>query len=146
MGVACLIHQPVYNMFNRWVEDGLLDALDEEGIGCIAFSPLAQGLLTNRYLEGIPEGSRATKVLSYLPPERIKAEQIAKVRKLNEIAKARGQSMAEMALVWVLRRKTVTSALIGASSPQQLEDNVAALKNMDFSDGELQAIEQILKI
>ena len=145
LGVPCLIHQPVYNMFNRWVEDGLLDALDEEGIGCIAFSPLAQGLLTNRYLEGIPEGSRATKVLSYLPPERIKAEQIAKVRKLNEIAQARGQSMAEMALTWVLRRKTVTSALIGASSPQQLEDNVAALKNMEFSEGELQAIENILK-
>jgi L-glyceraldehyde 3-phosphate reductase len=145
MGVPCLIHQPVYNMFDRWVEDGLLDALDDEGIGCIVFSPLAQGLLTNRYLEGIPEGSRATKVLSYLPPERIKADKIAKVRKLNEIAKARGQSMAEMALVWVLRRKTVTSALIGASSPQQLEDNVAALKNMVFSDGEMQSIERILQ-
>jgi L-glyceraldehyde 3-phosphate reductase len=145
LGVPCLIHQPVYNMFNRWVEDGLLDTLDEEGIGCIAFSPLAQGLLTNRYLDGIPEGSRATKVLSYLTPERIKPELIAKVRTLNEIAQARGQTMAEMALTWVLRRKTVTSALIGASSPQQLEDNVAALNHLDFSDGELQEIEKILK-
>jgi len=145
LGAPCLIHQPVYSMFNRWVEDGLLDALDEEGIGCIVFSPLAQGLLTNRYLEGIPEGSRATKVLSYLPPERIKPELIAKVRVLNEIARARRQSMAEMALAWVLRRKTITSALIGASSPQQLEDNVAALKHLEFSEDELQSIEKILK-
>jgi L-glyceraldehyde 3-phosphate reductase len=145
LGAPCLIHQPVYNMFNRWVEDGLLDTLDEEGIGCIVFSPLAQGLLTNRYLEGIPEGSRATKVLSYLPPERVKPELVAKVRALNEIAHTRGQSMAEMALTWVLRRKTVTSALIGASSPEQLEDNVAALKHMEFGEGELQAIEKILK-
>jgi L-glyceraldehyde 3-phosphate reductase len=144
-GVACLIHQPVYNMFNRWVEDGLLDALDEEGIGCIVFSPLAQGLLTNRYLEGIPEGSRATKVGSYLPPERIKPELVAKVRALNEIALRRGQTMAEMALALVLRRKTVTSALIGASSPQQLEDNVAALKHLEFGEDELQQIEKILQ-
>jgi len=145
LGTPCLIHQPSYSMFNRWVEDGLLNVLDEEGIGCIAFSPLAQGLLTDRYLQGIPQGSRASRPQTYLHPERITAQVVAKVQALNLIAQERSQSMAQMALAWVLRRKTVTSALVGASSPRQLEDNVAALNHLEFSEEELQAIEKIIK-
>jgi L-glyceraldehyde 3-phosphate reductase len=145
MGTPCLIHQPVYNMFNRWVEDGLLDVLDQEGIGCIVFSPLAQGLLTDRYLVGIPEGSRASKPLSYLQPDKIKPEIISKVLALNEIARSRRQSMAQMALSWVLRRKTVTSALIGASSPRQIEDNVATIKHLDFDEEDLLKIDTIIR-
>lgn len=145
LGTPCLIHQPSYSMFNRWVEDGLLDVLDEEGIGCIAFSPLAQGLLTDRYLQGIPLGSRASRPQTYLHPERITPQVVAKVQALNLIAQGRSQSMAQMALAWVLRRKTVTSALVGASSPRQLEDNVAALNHLEFSEEELQAIEKIIK-
>lgn len=144
LGTPCLIHQPSYNMFNRWVEDGLLDVLEEKGIGCIVFSPLAQGLLTNRYLKDIPTDSRAGKPNTFLKAEQVTEERINRVRKLNEIAQARGQSMAEMAIAWVLRRPVVTSALIGASRVQQIDDIVGALKNLTFSDEELAKIEQIL--
>ncbi len=144
LGTPCLIHQPRYNMFDRWVEDGLLDVLDEEGIGCIPFSPLAQGLLTTKYLDGIPVGSRASKAHGFLKPAHVTDEKIAKARKLNQIAEARGQTLVQLALVWVLRRDTVTSALIGASSVEQLEQNVAALDNLMLSEDEQQAIESIL--
>ncbi|MDO9128938.1 MAG: L-glyceraldehyde 3-phosphate reductase [Anaerolineales bacterium] len=144
LGVPCLIHQPSYNMFDRWIEDGLLDVLEQEGIGCIVFSPLAQGLLTDRYLNGIPAGARATKTERvWLTKEDVNAS-IDKVRKLNEIAQRRGQKLAQMALAWVLHKPQVTSALAGASSVKQLEDNLAALDNLDFSGEELQAIENIL--
>jgi L-glyceraldehyde 3-phosphate reductase len=145
MGTPCLIHQPSYNMFDRWIEDGLLDVLVEEGIGCIVFSPLAQGQLTGRYLKGIPSGARATKTERvWLTPDDVKSN-LPKVQKLNEIARARGQSLAQMAIAWVLRKPAVTSALIGASSVQQLEDNLAALNHLSFSDEELRQIESILK-
>jgi L-glyceraldehyde 3-phosphate reductase len=145
LGTPCLIHQPSYSMLNRWVEDGLLDVLTEEGIGCIAFSPLAQGQLTDRYLGGIPAGARASKTLGvWLTPETVE-KNLPKVKKLNEAAKKRGQTLAQMALAWVLRKPAVTSALIGASSVRQLEDNLAALKNLEFSDGELDEIDKILK-
>jgi L-glyceraldehyde 3-phosphate reductase len=145
LGTPCLIHQPSYNMFNRWVEDGLLHVLREEGIGCIVFSPLAQGQLTDRYLNGIPTGARATKTERvWLTPRDVEAN-LPKVQKLNELALARGQSLAQMAIAWVLRKPAVTSALIGASSIQQLEDNLAALSNLKFSDNELDRIESILR-
>lgn len=144
LGTPCLIHQPSYNMFNRWIEDGLLDVLEEEGIGCIAFSPLAQGLLTERYLNGIPEDSRAAKSHGFLKSDHVTEVKLAKVHSLNEIAQARGQTMAQMALAWVLRHRGVTSALVGASRTGQIEENVAALKNLDFTDEELKAIEKIL--
>ena len=145
LGTPCLIHQPSYNMFNRWVEDGLLDVLLEEGIGCIAFSPLAQGQLTDRYLNGIPSGACASKTERvWLTPDDVK-ENLPKVQKLNELAKQRGQSLAQMAIAWVLRKPAVTSALIGASSVSQLEDNLATLSNLKFSDNELDEIESILK-
>ncbi|MBI5932417.1 MAG: L-glyceraldehyde 3-phosphate reductase [Chloroflexi bacterium] len=145
LGTPCLIHQPRYSMFDRWIEDGLLDVLTEEGIGCIVFSPLAQGQLTDRYLGGIPTGARATKTERvWLTPDDVK-KNLPKAKKLNELAKQRGQSLAQMALAWVLRKPAVTSALIGASSVQQLDDNLAALNNLQFSDDELQAIEKILK-
>jgi L-glyceraldehyde 3-phosphate reductase len=144
LGTPCLIHQPSYNMFNRWVEDGLLDVLEEKGIGCIAFSPLAQGLLTNRYLEEIPEDSRAAKPHGFLKRDQVTEERIGKVRRLNEIAKSRGQSMAQMAIAWVLRRPVVTSALIGASRTQQIEDIAGVLKNLSFSQEELKQIDDIL--
>lgn len=144
-GTPCLIHQPSYNMFDRWIEGGLLDVLLEEGIGCIVFSPLAQGQLTDRYLKGIPSGARATKTERvWLTPDDVKAN-LPKVQKLNELAKARGQSLAQMAIAWVLRKPAVNSALIGASSVKQLEDNLAALNNLKFSDEELNKIEEILK-
>ena len=146
LGTPCLIHQPSYNMFNRWIEDGLLDVLEEEGIGCIVFCPLAQGLLTNKYLDGIPEGSRAANPHGFLRPEHITEEKLARVRKLDEMAQARGQTMAQMALAWVLRNETVTSALMGASRVEQIEDSVGALDNLDFSEEELAAIEAILAI
>jgi L-glyceraldehyde 3-phosphate reductase len=146
LGTPCLIHQPSYSMLNRWVEDGLLDVLTEEGIGCIAFSPLAQGQLTDRYLNGIPSGARASKTLGvWLTPETVE-KNLPRVRKLNDVAKQRGQSLAQMALAWVLRKPAVTSALVGASSVEQLEDNLAALKNLEFSDSELEEIETILKL
>jgi len=145
MGTPCLIHQPSYNMFDRWVEDGLLDVLLDEGIGCIVFSPLAQGQLTDRYLKGIPSGARASKTERvWLTPEDVKAN-LPKVQKLNELAQGRGQSLAQMAIAWVLRKPAVTSALIGASSVKQLEDNLASLNNLKFSDDELDQIESILK-
>jgi L-glyceraldehyde 3-phosphate reductase len=144
LGTPCLIHQPSYSIFNRWIEDGLLDVLAQEGIGCIVFSPLAQGLLTDKYLNGIPAGSRATRS-QFLRPENITEERIAQVSKLNEIAKARGQTLAQMAIAWVLRHPNMTSALIGASSVAQVEANVAALNNLQFSDEELSAIDVIAK-
>ena len=145
LGTPCLIHQPSYNMFNRWIEEDLLDVLLDEEIGCIVFSPLAQGQLTDRYLNGVPAGARATKTERvWLTPKDVEAN-LPKVRKLNELAKARGQSLAQMAIAWVLRKPAVTSALIGASSVQQLEDNLAALNNLKFSEAELDRIESILK-
>lgn len=144
LGTPCLIHQPNYNMFDRWIEDGLLDVLDEEGIGCIVFSPLAQGLLTEKYLKGIPPDSRAGKPTGFLRPEQVTEARVARVWQLREIAQVRGQTMAQLALAWVLRRPTVTSALIGASRVSQIEDCVAALDHLDFSAEELQAIEDIL--
>ena len=145
LGTPCLIHQPSYNMFNRWVEDGLLDVLLEEGIGCIAFSALAQGQLTDRYLKGIPSDARASKTERvWLTPDDVRAN-LPKVQQLNELATQRGQSLAQMAIAWVLRKPAVTSALIGASSVKQLEDNLAALNNLKFSEDELDQIESILK-
>ena len=145
MGTPCLIHQPSYNMFDRWVEDGLLDVLLDEGIGCIVFSPLAQGQLTDRYLKGIPSGARASKTERvWLTPKDVEAN-LPKVQKLDELAKERGQSLAQMAIAWVLRKPAVTSALIGASSVKQLEDNLAALNSLNFGDEELDRIESILK-
>jgi L-glyceraldehyde 3-phosphate reductase len=145
MGTPCLIHQPSYNMFDRWVEDGLLDVLREEGIGCIVFSPLAQGLLTDRYLNGIPEGARASKIVRvWLTKDDVEAN-IGKILKLNDLAKKRGQKLAQMALAWILRKSEITSVLIGASSVAQLEDNIAALNNLSFSHEELEQIETILK-
>jgi L-glyceraldehyde 3-phosphate reductase len=145
LGTPCLIHQPNYSLLDRWVEDGLLDVLAEEGLGCIVFSPLAQGQLSDRYLKGIPAGARATKTERvWLTPKDVEAN-LGKVRKLNTLAGRRGQSLAQMALAWVLRKPQVTSALIGASSVRQLEDNLAALNNLAFSAEELEAIEKILK-
>jgi L-glyceraldehyde 3-phosphate reductase len=144
LGTPCLIHQPSYNMFNRWVENGLLDVLEAEGMGCIAFSPLHQGLLTDKYLQGIPEGSRAAKAHGFLRPEHVTEERLAKVRLLNELAMERGQTLAQMAVAWVLRHPVMTSALVGASRPSQIEDSVGALQNLSFSTEELAQIEQIL--
>jgi L-glyceraldehyde 3-phosphate reductase len=144
LGTPCLIHQPSYSMFNRWIEDGLLTVLEEEGIGCIVFSPLAQGLLTDRYLSGIPKDSRAAKPHSFLKPEQVTEEKLARVRRLNEIARARDQTVAQMAIAWVLRHTAVTSALIGASKVSQIEDGVAALKNLQFTMKELQRIDSVL--
>jgi L-glyceraldehyde 3-phosphate reductase len=145
MGIPLLIHQPSYNMLNRWIEDdGLLDVLEAEGAGCIVFSPLAQGVLTGKYLTGIPDGSRATHS-RYLSPAQITPETLAKVRALNEIAKRRGQPLAQMALAWTLRDPRVTSAVIGVSSIAQLEENRAALERQDFSPSELDGIDRALK-
>jgi L-glyceraldehyde 3-phosphate reductase len=144
LGTPCLIHQPVYNMFNRWIEPDLLNVLGDEGIGCIPFSPLAQGLLTNRYLGGIADGSRASKPHGFLKPANITDEKLAQIAKLHEHAQARGQSLAQMALAWVLRDARVTSALIGASSPQQVDDCVGATRNMNFDAAELAKIDGIL--
>ena len=144
LGTPCLIHQPYYNMLGRGIEDGLLDVLDEEGIGCISFSPLAQGILTNKYLGGnIPEGSRASKKHGFLKPGHITDDKLEKARKLNEIAKERGQSIAQMALAWILRHPGMTSALIGASKVSQVEEAVDALKNLEFSGEELAEIDDI---
>jgi L-glyceraldehyde 3-phosphate reductase len=131
-------------MFNRWIEDGLLGVLREEGIGCIVFSPLAQGLLTDRYLSGIPADSRAAKPHGFLRREEVTEATLAKVRRLNDVARARGQSLAQMALAWVLRHPEVTTALIGASRVAQIEDGVHALANRRFANEELQAIEKAL--
>ena len=145
LGTPCLIHQPRYNMFDRWIEEGLLEALRDEGIGCICFSPLAQGILTDKYLDRVPEESRAAKYEGKLHwGDSVNDTRIDKVRQLREIARARGQSMAQMAIAWNLRLPEMTSALIGASRPEQIEEIVAALNNLDFSGEELQKIEQIL--
>jgi len=143
-GTPCLIHQPSYSMLNRWVEDGLQDVLEKEGIGSIAFCPLQQGLLTNKYLKGIPTDSRASKPWGFLKTEHITENELRKVTKLNDIAKLRGQSLAQMALAWVLRGGRVTSALIGASKPQQIIENVATLSNLEFSKEELNLIHSAL--
>jgi L-glyceraldehyde 3-phosphate reductase len=145
LGTPCLIHQPSYNMFDRWIEDGLLEVLEEEGIGCIVFSPLAQGLLTDRYLEGIPEDSRAAKPHGFLSRDEVTEERLVRIRKLNEIAQARGQSLAQMALAWNLRRPAVTSVLVGASCTRQIEVNVAALEKLEFTGEELSTIDTILR-
>jgi L-glyceraldehyde 3-phosphate reductase len=145
LGTPCLIHQPSYSMFNRWVEGGLLDLLGREGVGAIVFSPLAQGLLTDKYLHGIPAGSRAARPTGFLRPEEVTPEKVAQASQLNDLAKERGQTLAQMALAWVLRHKTVTSALIGASRVEQIDDAVGTLKHLDFSSEELGKIETILK-
>ncbi len=145
LGTPCLIHQPRYNMFDRWIEDGLLDVLDEEGIGCIGFSPLCQGILTDKYLNAVPEDSRAAKIDGdFHWGDRVTDSRIAKVVLLNQLAQERGQSMAQMAIAWVLRHDTMTSALIGASKVSQIEEAVAALDKLDFSDEEFEQIEMIL--
>jgi L-glyceraldehyde 3-phosphate reductase len=141
LGTPIVIHQPSYSMLNRWIEPELLDVLEAEGIGCIGFSPLAQGVLTDRYLEGVPEGSRASENTS-LSPDQLNEQTLAKVRALNEIAARRGQTLAQMALAWTLRDPRMTSTLVGASSVQQLESNVAALDNLDFTPAELAEIDQ----
>jgi len=144
LGTPCLIHQPSYSMFNRWIEGDLLKALGEQAIGCIAFSPLQQGLLTDKYLSGIPESSRASKPHGFLRPDHITADKVAKVRRLSEVAAARGQTLAQMALVWVLRHREMTSVLIGASRTSHIDDAVEILENLSFTSEELQAIETIL--
>jgi L-glyceraldehyde 3-phosphate reductase len=141
LGTPLLIHQPSYSMLNRWIEAELLDTLGELGVGCIVFSPLAQGMLTDKYLNGIPEGSRADRPTS-LSPDLLTEQALAKIRALNEIAARRGQSLAQMALAWALRDQRVTAALIGASSVAQLENNVAALERLDFTDDELAEIDR----
>jgi L-glyceraldehyde 3-phosphate reductase len=141
LGTPLLIHQPSYSLLNRWIEQDLLDVLGREGVGCIVFSPLAQGMLTDRYLNGVPEDSRAARDGS-LSREMLNEENLAHIRALNEIAAGRGQSLAQLALAWTLRDPRITSTLIGASSVAQLEDNVGALKRLDFSDDELAAIDQ----
>jgi L-glyceraldehyde 3-phosphate reductase len=145
MGVSCLIHQPSYSMFNRWVEDGLLDALEETGMGCIPFSPLAQGLLTNKYLKGIPADSRAARPHGYLKVEDVTEQKILKARKLNEIAASRNQSLAQMAVAWLLKDPRITSVLVGVRNVEQLDDNLKALSNKTFTGDELKVIENVLK-
>ena len=141
LGTPLLIHQPSYSMLNRWIEPDLVEVLKEEGIGCIVFSPLAQGLLTDRYLKGVPEGSRASHPGS-MRPEMLTEANLAKIRSLDQIAKRRGQTLAQMAIAWVLRDPVVTSALVGASSVEQLEQNLAALDKLDSSTGELEEIDR----
>ena len=144
LGTPCLIHQPKYSMFERWVEEGLMDVLGEYGVGCIPFSPLAQGLLTDKYLKGIPEGSRAAKPHGFLKTTDITEERLKQIKQLNDIAKKRSQSLAQMALAWLMKDKRVTSVLIGASSVQQLDNNIDCLDNVAFSEEELRQIEGIL--
>ncbi|MDZ7725739.1 MAG: L-glyceraldehyde 3-phosphate reductase [candidate division KSB1 bacterium] len=145
MGTPFIIHQPKYSMLDRWIEDGLLDVLKESGLGCITFSPLAQGLLTDRYLNGIPIDSRAAKEHGFLSQDDITETLLGKIRALNELADRRGQSLAQMALVWNLRHEQVTSVLVGASRVEQLQSNVKALENAEFTDEELEKINQILE-
>lgn len=144
LGTPCLIHQPRYSMFDRTVEAGLLDVLVEEGIGCIVFSPLAQGMLTDRYLDGIPDDSRAAKAHGYLGRKEITRKKLGQIQQLHGMAQGRGQSLAQMALAWVLRQESITSVLVGASRVEQLEDSVAALENLRFTVNELQAIDEII--
>ncbi len=145
LGTPCLIHQPRYSMLDRWVEDGLLDTLETLGMGCIAFSPLAQGVLTDRYLQGIPKDSRAGKPTGFLNPDQVTREKIEIVNKLNAIASDRGQSLAQMAIAWLLKDHRVTSVLIGASSVEQLVNNLKTLNNLSFSDDELRRIDEIIR-
>lgn len=145
LGTPCVIHQPKYSMFERWVEGGLLDVLEKHGVGCIPFSPLAQGMLTDRYLKGVPEGSRASKQHGFLKSKDITEERLNTIRALNEVAANRGQSLAQMALWWLLKDKRITSVLIGASSVTQLDANIDALNGAPFSNDELQLIEKILQ-
>ena len=144
LGTPCLIHQPKYSMFERWVEGGLLDLLEKEGVGCIPFSPLAQGLLTDKYLHGIPADSRVATSGVFLKEDHITPERIEKIKALNQIAEQRGQKLAHMALSWILKDKRVTTVLIGASKPDQITDSLQALKNTNFSTDELAAIDRIL--
>jgi L-glyceraldehyde 3-phosphate reductase len=145
LGTPCLIHQPKYSMFERWVEEGLLDVLETFGVGCIPFSPLAQGLLTDRYLNGIPANSRAAKPHGFLKQDEITVERLKQIKDLNEAAKSRDQSLAQMALAWLLKDKRITSVLIGASSVEQLDANLDALNNPDFTQTELELIEAVLR-
>ena len=145
LGTPCLIHQPKYSLFERWVEDGLLDLLGEEGVGCIPFSPLAQGLLTDKYLQGIPADSRVAKGVGFLQESQLTPERLSQVRRLNDVALARGQSLAQMALSWLLKDERVTSVLIGASRPEQLTNSLGCLANLTFSPEELATIELILR-
>jgi len=145
LGTPCLIHQPKYSMFERWVEGGLLDVLEKEGVGCIPFSPLAQGLLTNKYLKGIPDDSRAHKSTGFLQEKEVTPEKVQKIQKLNELALKRDQTLAQMALAWILRDKRITSVLIGVSRPEQVTDSLQCFRNTWFSEAELQEIETILK-
>lgn len=145
LGTPCLIHQPKYSMFERWVENGLLDLIEQEGVGCIPFSPLAQGLLTDKYLKGVPEDSRVAKAHGFLKQEHITAENLTKIKQLNQIAIHRNQSLAQMAIAWLLKDQRVTSVLVGASKPEQLEDSLKSLNNIVFSNDELNQIEEILK-
>jgi L-glyceraldehyde 3-phosphate reductase len=145
LGTPCLIHQPKYSMFVRDAEQGLLDVLEKDGVGCIPFSPLAQGLLTNKYLHGIPQDSRAAKSTGFLQESQVTDEVIGKIKKLNSLAEQRGQTLAQMALAWLLKDNRVTSVLIGASKPEQLADSLKSLDNINFSADELEKIEAILK-
>jgi L-glyceraldehyde 3-phosphate reductase len=145
LGTPCIIHQPKYSMFERWVEDGLLELLAKEGVGCIPFSPLAQGLLTNKYLHGIPQDSRVAKGVGFLKQEHITDERIEQIKALNAIADQRGQTLAQMALSWILKDKRITSVLVGASKPEQLLDSIKCKDNINFSEKELSEIENILK-
>ncbi|PXY02668.1 L-glyceraldehyde 3-phosphate reductase [Marinifilum breve] len=144
LGTPCLIHQPRYSMFDRWVEDGLLDQIEKDGIGSIVFSPLAQGLLTNKYIKGIPENSRAAKSHGFLQKDQITDKVIDKVKALNQMAEKRGQSLAQMAIAWLLKDERVTSVLIGASSVAQLDQNIDSINNLNFEIFELEEIEKIL--
>ena len=144
LGTPCLIHQPVYNMFNRWIEDKLLKVFEREGIGCIVFSPLAQGMLSDKYLNGIPEDSRAASRYGFLQRDQITEDKLIKINKLNSMAQAREQSLAQMALAWVLRHTEVTSALIGARNTAQIEDCISALEKRGFSNNELKEIDNVL--
>ncbi len=146
LGTPCLIHQPKYSMFERWVEEGLLDVLEEHGVGCIPFSPLAQGMLTDRYLKGIPSDSRAAKSHGFLKTEEITENRLKQISQLNDIAASRGQSLAQMALSWLLKDHRITSVLIGASSVAQLDNNIDAISNLEYAPDELEAIEKVLKI
>jgi L-glyceraldehyde 3-phosphate reductase len=145
LGTPCLIHQPKYSMFERWVEGGLLDVLGHEGVGCIPFSPLAQGMLTNKYLHGIPDDSRAAKSTGFLQQSQITAEKVSQIQRLNELALQRGQTLAQMALSWILKDERITSVLVGASRPEQLADSLKCMENLQFSAEELQQVEEILK-
>jgi len=147
LGTPCLIHQPKYSMFERWVEDGLLDVLENNGVGCIPFSPLAQGILTNKYLDGIPKDSRASshRGNGAIDEDQVSVEKINKVRKLNELALERGQNLAQMALAWILKDKRITSVLIGVSRPEQVADSIRCLENYSFTAEELSRINSILR-